>query len=166
MRKHDSRFASAGISPSLSVESSPGGIFLQEAAAVCTGSLCSRVFVFSEPELRVRDLSQRPAVPGQHLDMLARRRLLKKSVDAPEVNENICFLPDLFTSQLGHMSWQVTRARPQHWPIFPPHGGTPATSQKRLKMFPCRRLAAARAHFRRNRAHLHMDGREQTFATV
>lgn len=122
MRKHDSRFARAGISPSLSVGSSPGGIFLQEAAAVCTGGLCSRVFVFSAPELRVRDLSQRPAVPGQHLDMLARRRLLKKSVDAPEVNENICFLPDLFTSQLGHMSWQVTRARPQHWPIFPPHG--------------------------------------------
>lgn len=123
MSKHDSRFASAGISPSLSVESSPGGIFLQEAAAVCTGGLCGRVFVFSEPEPRVRDLSQRPAVPGQHLDMLARRRLLKKSVDAPEVNENICFLPDLFTSELGHMSWQVTRARrPQHWPIFPPHG--------------------------------------------
>lgn len=41
--------------------------------------------------------------------MLACHRLLKKSVDAPEVNENIWFLPDLFTSQLGHMSWQVTR---------------------------------------------------------
>lgn len=67
--------------------------------------------VFSEPELQVRDLSQRPTVPGRHLDMLACRCLLKKSVDAPEVNENIWFLPDLFTSQLGHMSWQVTRVQ-------------------------------------------------------
>lgn len=49
-----------------------------------------------------------PRVPGQYLDMLACHRLLKKSVDAPEVNENIWFLPDLFTSQPGHMSWQVT----------------------------------------------------------
>lgn len=65
--------------------------------------------MFSEPELWVRDLSQRPRVPGRYLDMLACHRLLKKSVDAPEVNENIWFLPDLFTSQLGHMSWQVTR---------------------------------------------------------
>lgn len=67
--------------------------------------------MFSEPELQVRDLSRRPTVPGRHLDMLACRRLLKKSVDAPEVNENIWFLPDLFTSQLGHMSWQVTRVQ-------------------------------------------------------
>lgn len=88
--------------------------------------------MFSEPELQVRDLSQRPTVPGRHLDMLACRRLLKKSVDAPEVNENIWFLPDLFTSQLGHMSWQVTRVqrRPQHWPIFPPTRGSVATAQK------------------------------------
>lgn len=35
--------------------------------------------------------------------------LLKKSVDAPEVNENIWFLPDPFTSQPAHMGWQVTR---------------------------------------------------------
>ena len=65
--------------------------------------------MFSEPKLLVRDLSQRPRVPGRYLDMLACHRLLKKSVDAPEVNENIWFLPDLFTSLLGHMSWQVTR---------------------------------------------------------
>lgn len=83
----------------------------------CAGALCSRLFV-PEPECVT---SQWLAVPGRHLDMLARRRLLKKSVDAPEVNENIWFLPDLFTSQLGHMSWQVTRVhRPQRWPIFPP----------------------------------------------
>lgn len=71
----------------------------------------SYILMFSEPKLRVRDLSQRPRVPGQYLDMLACHRLLKKSVDAPEVNENIWFLPDLFTSQLGHMSWQVTRVQ-------------------------------------------------------
>lgn len=41
--------------------------------------------------------------------MSACRHLVKKSKDAPEVKENIWFLPDLFTSQLGHMSWQVTR---------------------------------------------------------
>lgn len=58
--------------------------------------------------LRVPDLSQRPRDPGRYLDMLACHRLLKKSVDAPEVNENIWFLPDLFISQLGRMSWQVT----------------------------------------------------------
>lgn len=52
-----------------------------------------------------------PAVPGQYLDMLACHRLLRKRADAPEVNENIWFLPDLFTSQLGHMSWQVTRVQ-------------------------------------------------------
>ena len=67
--------------------------------------------MFSEPELPVRDPSQRPRVPGQYLDMLACHRLLKKSVDAPEVNENIWFLPDLLTSQRGHMSWQVTRVQ-------------------------------------------------------
>lgn len=71
----------------------------------------SYILMFSEPKLWVRDLSQRPRVPGQYLDMLACHRLLKKSVDAPEVNENIWFLPDLFTSQLGHMSWQVTRVQ-------------------------------------------------------
>lgn len=61
--------------------------------------------MFSEPEHELLDLSHRP----QYLDMLACQRLLKKSVDAPEVNENIWFLPDPFTSQLGHRSWQVTR---------------------------------------------------------
>lgn len=71
----------------------------------------SHSLMFSEPKLLVRDLSQRPRVPGRYLDMLACHRLLKKSVDAPEVNENIWFLPDLFTSQLGHMSWQVTRVQ-------------------------------------------------------
>lgn len=71
----------------------------------------SYILMFSEPKLRVRDLSQRPRVPGRYLDMLACHRLLKQSVDAPEVNENIWFLPDLFTSRLGHMSWQVTRVQ-------------------------------------------------------
>ncbi|KAK5924176.1 hypothetical protein CgunFtcFv8_001074 [Champsocephalus gunnari] len=67
--------------------------------------------MFSEPTLLVRDLPPRPRVPGRYLDMLACHRLLKKSADAPEVNENIWFLPELLTSQLGHMSWQVTRAQ-------------------------------------------------------
>lgn len=65
--------------------------------------------MFPEPVLWVCDLSQRPRVLNSYLDMLACHRLLKKSVDAPEVNENIWFLPDLLTSRLGHMSWQVTR---------------------------------------------------------
>lgn len=69
----------------------------------------SYILMFSEPKLWERDPSQWPRVPGLYLDMLACHRLLKKSVDAPEVNENIWFLPELFTSQLGHMSWQVTR---------------------------------------------------------
>lgn len=54
------------------------------------------------------DLSRRQRLDW-YLDMLACRRLLKESTDAPEVNENIWFLPDLLTSPLGHMSWQVTR---------------------------------------------------------
>lgn len=62
-----------------------------------------------------------PGGPVRNPDMLARRRLLAEGVDAPEVNENICFLPDLLTSPLGHASWQVTRVRrPQRCPIFPP----------------------------------------------
>lgn len=80
-----------------------------------------RAAVFFLPELRVRALSRRPGVPVRNPDMLARRRLLAEGVDAPEVNENICFLPDLLTSLLGHASWQVTRVRRlQRCPIFPP----------------------------------------------
>lgn len=84
---------------------------LRRYSEVWTAFLLTRgyILMFSEPKLWVCDLSLRPRVPGQYLDMLACHRLLKKSVDAPEVNENIWFLPDLFTSQLGHMSWQVTR---------------------------------------------------------
>lgn len=57
----------------------------------------------------MHDLSHRPRVLGQDLDMLGCHGLLRKSVDAPEVNENIWLLPDLFTSQPGHMGWQVMR---------------------------------------------------------
>lgn len=90
--------------------------------------------------------------------MLARRRLRRKSVDAPEVNENIWFLPDLFTSQLGHMSWQVTRVhRPQRWPSFPPRRPRPRTAAEKAP------VTAARAHFRLNHKDLHTDGRERTF---
>lgn len=113
-------------------------VFQHQAAAVGAGALRGRISVFPEPELRVRDLSRRPTVPGRHLDMLACHRPLKESADAPEVNENIWFLPDLFTSQLGHMSWQVTRAQrtlADRWPISPT--STPATSQKHSRACPC-----------------------------
>lgn len=61
-----------------------------------------------EPELQVCDLSWSKELDC-YLNMLSHCRLLKESTDAPEVNENIWFLPDLLTSPLGHMSWQVTR---------------------------------------------------------
>lgn len=112
-------------------------VFQHQAAAVGAGALCGHIFVFPEPELRVRDPSRRPTVPGRHLDMLACHRLLKKSADAPEVNENIWFLPDLFTSQLGHMSWQVTRVQRTRRPMAYFPTSTPAASQKGSRVRPC-----------------------------
>lgn len=133
-------------------------------------ALHGRSFMFSEPELQVRDLSQRPTVPGRHLDMLACRRLLKKSVDAPEVNENIWFLPDLFTSQLGHMSWQVTRVQrrlgDRSIGLFSLQHGAPwphprNTAEDVQPPAAGKRLTPVRARF--TCADLHTDGRDSKY---